>query len=86
MKKEQLKKLKQIASTLKAEFNIGKSGVTNTFIETIDKYLTVHNIVKIKALIAENKDSLEYLATEVAKETNSIILDKRGFTFVLYRD
>ena len=86
MKKEELKELKKIAATLKPEFNLGKSGITEKFIETVDKYLEAHGIVKIKALIAEDKSSLEYLANEIAKETNSTILDKRGFTFVVYRD
>jgi len=86
MKKEQLKELKQIANSLKPQFNLGKSGITEKFIETIDNYLTAHNILKVKALIAEDKSSLEYLANEIAKETNSTIIDKRGFTFVVYRD
>ena len=86
MKKEQLKELKQLANTLKPQFNLGKAGLTKTFIDTIDKYLTAHNIVKIKALIAEDKSSVEYLAGEITKETNSILIDKRGFTFTIYRD
>ena len=85
MEKQDIKTLKKIAGTLKPEFNLGKSGITNGFIENIDKYLEAHGIVKIKALIAEDKSSIEYLANEVAKETNSNVLDKRGFTFVLYR-
>ncbi len=79
------KELKKIASNLKPQFNLGKQGITNTFIRTIDEYLKAHEIVKIKALIAEDKNSVKYLAEEVSKETNSIIVETRGFTFVLFR-
>lgn len=82
IKKDQLKKL---SNEIKPQFNLGKLGITSTFIETIDKYLEAHNIVKIKCSIAEDKSSVKYYANEISKETESTIIDKKGFTFTVYR-
>ncbi len=85
MNKIELKELKKQAGGLKAEFNLGKNGLTDTFIDTIDKYLEAHNIVKIKSLISTNKDSVKEYAREISEKTESEIIDTKGFTFVLYR-
>ncbi len=79
------KELKKIAGSLKAQFNVGKNGVTETFIETIDKYLEVHGIVKIKSSVAEDKDALKEMAKEVADAIEAEIVDVRGYTFTLAR-
>ncbi len=79
------KEAKKMCHDLKPQFNLGKSGITPTFIDTIHKYLEAHEVVKVKALIAEDKDSLSYYAQTVAQDTHSEILEKKGFTFVLFR-
>ena len=79
------KMLKKMASELRPQFNLGKSGITDTFIQTIDEYLGAHKIVKIKSSLAEDKDMLVNLAKEVADKTEAEIIDKRGFTFTLFR-
>lgn len=79
------KEAKKLCSDLKPQFNLGKAGITPTFIKTIHEYLEAHEIVKIKALIATNKDSLSYYADEIAKDVNAEVLQKIGFTFTLYR-
>jgi RNA-binding protein len=68
---------------LKPEFNIGKNGITDTFLDSVDKYLDKHEMVKIKVSIAEDKDAMKYYANEVANELKAEILDIRGFTFVI---
>lgn len=79
------KEAKNLCPDLKPQFNLGKSGITSTFIETVHNYLEAHEIIKIKALIASDKDSLSYYAEAVAQDTHSEILEKKGFTFVLFR-
>ena len=86
MDKEQFKELKKISNTLKPMFNLGKEGLTDNFVKTIDEYLEAHNIVKIKVLIAGDKDDVGYFADEIAKETESIIIEKKGFTFTLFKE
>ena len=80
-----IKEAKAMCSDLKPQFNLGKAGITSTFIKTINEYLEAHEIVKIKALIATDKDSLSYFAQQVAEDTHAQILQKKGFTFILYR-
>lgn len=86
MDKTQLKELKKIANELKPMFNLGKGGLSETFIETIDNYLQAHEIVKIKVLSAENKDQVAQIANDLGKKVDAEVLDKKGFTFVLYRN
>ena len=86
MDKEQLKEIKRIANEIKPQFNIGKNGITDTFIETIDKYLDAHHIVKIKSMIAKDKSEINETARIISNKTDSEILSKKGFTFVLYRE
>lgn len=86
MQKEELKQLKKIGNELKPQFNIGKSGITETLLDTIDKYIEAHEIVKIKVLSAVNKEQVAKLATEIADELDVEILEKKGFTFILYKN
>lgn len=86
MDKETKKDLKRAANEIKVQFQLGKAGVTDTFIDGVDKYLEAHGIVKIKVLIASTTGDASYFADEVAQQTKSEVLDKKGYTFVLYRE
>ena len=86
MDKDSMKELKRKANDMGAIFNLGKNGITDTFIESVDKYLEVHEIIKLKTSIAGNKDEVTFYAQEVASKTNSKILEVKGFTFVLVRE
>ncbi|MDA3855927.1 MAG: YhbY family RNA-binding protein [Candidatus Woesearchaeota archaeon] len=79
------KEIKSIANALKPQFNVGKSAITDTFIDTVDNYLRAHEIVKIKSLIAKDKGELKKMAAFLAEETDSEVVDVKGFTFVLFR-
>ena len=79
------KNLKKVANDLKPQFNLGKNGLTDTFIDTIDKFLEAHGIVKIKVLGAEDREGVKVIAEELAEALTADIIDKKGFTFVLYR-
>jgi RNA-binding protein len=85
MDKAILKELKKRANDLKPEFNLGKNGISDSFVNSVSNYLDVHEIVKIKVLIATNKDDVEKYSTQVEEKTNSTVLDKKGFTFTVYR-
>ena len=85
MDKAELKNLKKQANGLKPMFQLGKAGITGTFIELIDKYLKVHEIVKIKVLIATTTGDIQFYADEITKETKSILLEKKGYTFTVFR-
>ena len=86
MDKKNLKNLKRIANSLKPQFNVGKSGVTEAFSDTVNSYLEAHKIVKIKVLSATDKAMVSDIANNLIQETDAELIDKKGFTFVLYRD
>lgn len=86
MDKENLKNLKRIANSLKSQFNVGKSGITEAFVESVNDYLEAHKIVKIKVLSAVDKDQVTQIANDLIEETDAELIEKKGFTFVLYRD
>jgi len=85
MDKKEIQELKKVANGMKPMFNIGKSGVTETLIDMIDKYLDAHGIVKIKSLVAEDKAAVKESAEKIAKEIEAEIVDLKGFTFTIYR-
>lgn len=80
------KELKKIASDLKAHFNLGKNGITDTFIDTVEKYAEAHTLVKVKCTLAEDKDSLKKYAKEVAEKTELMLVETRGYTFTLAKN
>lgn len=80
------KELKRIANELRPEFNIGKNGITQTFVDSIKKYLEAHEIVKIKVSVAEDKNAMLFYSGELAKETDSEVVEIKGRTFVLIKE
>ncbi len=77
-------KAKMNTHYLKAEFNVGKNGVTEHLIKDIRERLKKKKMIKIKFLpsIIRGKDK-EDLFHLLAKETNAKIIKKIGFTVVL---
>ena len=82
----QLKELKKESNKLKAEFNLGRKGDSDTFIDSVQKYLKAHQMVKIKVIIAKDKSDVDKYSQDIAKKTNSTVLVKKGFTFTLYKE
>ncbi len=76
--------LKSLASKLEPAFQVGKGGVTPEQAEGISKYLTAHELVKVKVL-----DNSLYTADEAARELASLtgaeIVIVIGSKAVLYR-
>ena len=79
----EIKELKKMCNGIKAEFAIGKSGITETFIESVHDYIDVHKIVKVKVNNAIDKNDVKRFAAEVAEKTDSEVLETKGFTFCL---
>ncbi|MCA9496332.1 MAG: YhbY family RNA-binding protein [Nanoarchaeota archaeon] len=80
------KELKKMANGIKPEFSLGKQGISDNFIDSVNKYLKVHNLVKIKCLIATDKENLQYFADEVSKQTQAELIEMKGFTFTIYKE
>ena len=63
---------------------LGKKGITNEFLEHIQKLLKRYKTIKIKALKSfATKSNIATLANRIAQETNSHVLDIRGKMIVI---
>lgn len=85
---EELKKLKSQGKTLKAFMQIGNNGISDNTITQIKKYLVAHQLGKIKATnsVIENMNvSKNEFAKLLAQKTGATLIDRVGFTIVLWK-
>lgn len=81
---KQKKHLKSLANTIDPIFQIGKNDITDNLIIQINDALEARELIKIKVLknsIIDKKEAAE----EIAKETNSEIVQILGSIITLYR-
>lgn len=84
--KDKLKELKKKSKFLESIVRIGKSGITDSLIEEINKHLKKRQLIKIKFLKSGIGDStVREAAKYVAHETKSEIIDVIGLTASFYR-
>ncbi len=81
---KQKRYLRSIAQTQRALFQIGKDGLSDNLIHTVDDALEARELVKIKMLRTVSEDH-EEIAFDLARLTHSEIVQTIGNTFVLYR-
>lgn len=84
--KKRIHRLKRRSSKLKPKIWIGKTGVTDAFIDQLNKQLKSDKLVKVKTqkVVIANEDLLK-ISKNVAEATKSSIVDVRGSTFTLYK-
>ncbi len=62
----------------------GKQGLTDEFLTHVQKLLKRYKIIKIKALKSiAIKSNVKEIAHNISKNTESYLLDVRGFTFII---
>jgi RNA-binding protein len=79
----QIRKLKGMAQRMDASLKVGKQGLSDGFIRTLDEELTRHELVKVK--FAEFKEQKKELAPQLAARTNSHLVTLVGNVAVIYR-
>ena len=82
--KTQRQYLKGLANTLKPLVQIGKNGLTENVIKSVDEVLEAHELLKVDVLPSCEETSSE-LAVEIAGATGSEIISRLGRKIVLYR-
>ena len=83
--KEKIKAIKSGSAAL----SIGKKSLTGSVIEEIKKLLKKDKILKIKiqkSLLEETEYDRKSLAEKVVKKTDSVLLEIRGNTFIIYKN
>ena len=76
--------LRSLAQTEPALFQIGKEGLSDNLIQTVDDALRTHELVKIK-LLKTVSDDVDEIIFDLAMNTKSEVVQKIGRVFVLYR-
>ena len=82
--KTQRQYLKGVANNIKPLVKVGKMGLTDNILNSVDEVLTAHEIVKIDVL-PQCEASASELSIEIASETHSELVCQLGRKIVLYR-
>ncbi len=80
------RRIKQELSTEKPTIWIGKEGATTQLMNEINSQLKKREMIKAKILkTALKEEKAKEIATKVATQTNSTLIEVRGHTFMLYK-
>lgn len=72
----------------KVDIQLGKNGVTDSFINEVKVRLRKQGVVKVRVLRSFRRSSgldVREIAEEVAEKTGAVLYEVRGFTFILLR-
>jgi len=76
--------LRSMANGLSPVVSIGKAGLTDTVVKSIDEYLTAHELIKCNIQQGIDMDAKE-VCNDVALKLNAEFVQAIGRKFVLYR-
>ena len=79
----QIRRFKAAAQRLEPMLKIGKAGLSDGFVRSVDEALSQHELVKIK--FAEFKEQKKELAPQLAEKTTSHLIMRVGNVMVLHR-
>jgi len=82
--KAQRQYLKGLANNIKPLVKVGKLGLTENILTSIDEVLTAHEIVKVDVL-PQCEETASELSIQIASETHSELVSQLGRKIVLYR-
>jgi RNA-binding protein len=79
----EIRKLKAQAQRLEPTFKVGKAGLSEGFVKSIDEAFAHRELIKVK--FVEFKEEKKTLAPELAEKTASQLIMRVGNVAVLYR-
>jgi RNA-binding protein len=80
------RRIKRELSVEKPTVWVGKEGATPHIVNEVSRQLEKREIVKAKILRSALKDDdAKSVASKIAQQTNSSLIEVRGHTFLLYR-
>lgn len=77
------RELRGRAQRLDAILKLGKAGITEGFLKSLDQALTDHELVKVR--LADLKDQRKELAPQLAAKSGSHLITLVGHVVVLFR-
>jgi RNA-binding protein len=78
----QRQRLRGLAHALEAVVQVGKAGVTDAVLRSVDAALTTHELIKVRLHEPEDKRAA---ASELAERTSSALAGLIGHTVILFR-
>jgi RNA-binding protein len=85
--KKELNNLKKAGIILEPTLRIGKNGVNDNVINEVEKLIKKRKLIKIKTLRAfSDCYDVDDAINKIVEKTNSILVSKTGFNFVLYKN
>jgi len=80
------RRLKHELSAERPTVWVGKEGSTPQIMNEISRQLEQHEVVKAKILQTALKETqTKEIATKIAEQTESTLIEVRGHTFILYK-
>jgi RNA-binding protein len=80
------RRIKRALSAERPTVHIGKEGATTQIIDEVAKQLDTREMIKAKILKTALKDEeAKTIATKIAEQTESQLIEVRGHTFLLYK-
>jgi RNA-binding protein len=80
------RRLKRKFSAEKPTIHVGKDGSTQQIINEVSRQLEQHEVVKAKILQTALKEvEAKEIATQIANQTDSTLIEVRGHTFILHK-
>lgn len=80
----QKRQLKGLASTLESKYQIGKSEITPSLIDMLDKALTAHELIKVQVMKNVVSPIME-LSLDLSSSLNAEVVQIVGKVIILYR-
>ena len=81
---KQRRYLRGLGHKLEPITQLGKGGITDAFVDAVDRALADHELIKVKVGDAANLDRHE-AAESLAQRTRSEVAQVLGYTVLLYR-
>ncbi len=79
----QKRKLKALAQKLEPSMKVGRNGISDAFLKSLDEELARHELVKIR--FSEFKEQKKELVPVLAEKSSSELVMRVGNVAVLYR-
>jgi len=80
------RRIKHALSAERPTVHVGKEGATTQIINEVAKQLDTREMIKAKILRTALKDEeAKTIAAKIAEQTDSLLIEVRGHTFLLYK-
>lgn len=79
----QKRRLRAAAQRLEPRIKVGRNGLSESFIASVDELLANHELIKVR--FDEFKDRKDELSGEIAERTDSAFITRVGHVSVFYR-